>query len=160
LTRRLLQTLAKKRTASRCLVERSQLLLLLLEGELNSPAARKQGLHVDTVRAWRSRWLEAQAELVNVETAAQIHSLTDPNVKVELVVLARLQRLLSDLPRPGTPATFTPEQIALIVAVACEDPALHHLPLGQWTDSELAREVVRRGIVPKISPRSIARFLK
>ena len=111
------------------------------------------------MRAWRSRWLEAEANLANVETVAQSHSLTDPNLKVEKVVLARLQKLLSDLPRTGTPATFTPEQIVLIVAVACEDPALHHLPLGQWTDSELAREVVRHGIVPKISPRSIARFL-
>jgi len=142
------------------LVERSQLILLLIEGEPNSPAARKQGLHVDTVRAWRARWLEAEADLANLESVAQIQALTDPNLKVEKVVLARLQELLSDLPRPGTPATFTPEHIALIVAVACEDPALHHLPLGQWTNSELAREVVRRGIVPKISPRSIARFLK
>ena len=136
------------------MVERSQLILLLLEGELNSPAARKQGLHLDTVRAWRSRWLEAEAELAKVETVAQTHAhaLTDPNLKVEKVVLAHLQKLLSDLPRPGTPTTFTPEQIVLIVAVACKDPTLHHLPLGQLPDSELAREVVRGGIVPKISP--------
>jgi len=82
------------------LVERSQLILLLIEGEPNSPAARKQGLHVDTVRAWRARWLEAEADLANLESVAQIQALTDPNLKVEKVVLARLQELLSDLPRP------------------------------------------------------------
>ncbi len=114
---------------------------------------------MDTLRAWRSRWLEAETDLANLESVARIHARTDPNLEVEKVVRARLQELLSDLPRPGTPATFTPEQIALIVAVAGAHPALHHLPLGQWTDSELAREVVRLGIVPKISPRSIASFL-
>jgi putative transposase len=154
----LLENLAKKRTASSYLVERSQMLLLLLDGALNSPTARKFDLHVDTVRAWRKRWLEAEPTLAKLETQTRTQAATDPNINLEQVMAAYLEKLLTDLPRPGTPATFTPEQVALIVAVACEDPALHNLPLSQWTNSEIAREVVRRGIVPKISPRSIARF--
>jgi putative transposase len=30
---------------------------------------------------------------------------------------------LADAPRPGAPATFTPEQICAMVALACEQPA-------------------------------------
>ena len=158
--RQLLENLAKKRTAAGFLVERSQILLLLLDGGLNSPTARKLGLHVDTVRTWRKRWLEAAPALVQLEAETRTQAASDSHVNLEKVMAAHLEKLLADLPKPGTPATFTPEQIVLIVAVACEDPALHNLPLGQWTNSEIAREVVRRGIVPKISPRSIARFLK
>ena len=63
-------------------------------------------------------------------------------------------------PRPGTPATFTPAQICAIMALACEVPENSNLPLSPWSQSELAREAIRRGIVETISHRSIGRFLK
>jgi hypothetical protein len=67
---------------------------------------------------------------------------------------------LADEPRPGTPATFTPEQICAIMALACEPPEQSDLPLSHWSQSELAREAVRRGIVDSISHGSVGRFLK
>ncbi len=158
--RRLLLKLAHKHTAKQFLVERSQLILLLLDDTTNTEAARELGLHRQTVRNWRSRWLAAQPDLVQAEAQALAQVATDPTLKVEPVLLDYLEQLLTDLPRPGAPATFTPEQIALIVAVACEDPALSDLPLSHWSERELAREVARRGIVAQISPRSVGRFLK
>src|SRR6516165_3768248 len=77
------------------------------------------------VRHWRRRWLSGQAEV-----AAAVR--------------------LADEPRPGAPATFTPEQVCAIVALACEPPEKSELPLSHWSQSELAREAVRRGIVDSI----------
>jgi hypothetical protein len=67
---------------------------------------------------------------------------------------------LSDAPRSGAPATFTPEQVCAIIALACEPPENSNLPLSRWSQSELAREAVRRGIVDSISHGSVGRFLK
>jgi putative transposase len=73
---------------------------------------------------------------------------------------AAVHELLRDAPRPGAPGTFTPEQICQIVAVGCEPPADSGRPVTHWTPTELADEVVKRGIVSRISPRSVGRFLK
>ena len=66
---------------------------------------------------------------------------------------------LADAPRPGTPATFSAEQICAIVAMACEAPARAR-PITHWTHQELADEALKRGIVASISPDSVGRFLK
>ena len=42
----------------------------------------------------------------------------------------------------GRPATFTPEQVGAIVALACEPLEKSELPLSHWSQSELAREAV------------------
>ena len=46
------------------------------------------------------------------------------------------------------------------MALACEKPEDSDLPLSHWSQSELAREAVRRGIVDSISHGSVGRFLK
>ena len=50
----------------------------------------------------------------------------------------------------GGPATFSPEQIVQIVAVACEPPEKSGRPISHWTHRELADEVKRRQIVKDI----------
>ena len=66
----------------------------------------------------------------------------------------------SDRQRPGTTKSFTVEQVVKIVALACESPEKSERPVSHWTPSELADEAIKRGIVEKISPRSVGRFLK
>lgn len=69
--------------------------------------------------------------------------------------------LLEDRERSGAPATFTAEQLCQIVAIACERrPEECGRPVTHWTARELADEAVRRGVVPRISPRHVGRFLK
>ena len=46
------------------------------------------------------------------------------------------------------------------MALACEAPSASGRPISQWSTTELAAEVVRRGIVETISPRHAARLLK
>ena len=67
---------------------------------------------------------------------------------------------LSDAPRSGAPARFTPEVICKIVALSCEDPEALDVRISHWSQSELARQAVRRGIVESISHGSVGRFLK
>jgi hypothetical protein len=67
---------------------------------------------------------------------------------------------LADAPRSGTPARITPEQVARIIALACEAPSASGRPISQWSTTELAAEITRRGIVARISPRHAARLLK
>ena len=71
-----------------------------------------------------------------------------------------VEEVLADEPRPGTPPTFTPEQVVRIVALACEDPREESgRPITHWSTPELADEAVKRGIVESISARSVGRFL-
>jgi putative transposase len=71
-----------------------------------------------------------------------------------------IEDVLGDLPRAGCGGKFTAEQIAQIIAVACEPPDKSGRPVSHWTPRELADEVVKRGIVPSISVRHVGRFLK
>ena len=45
-------------------------------------------------------------------------------------------------------------------ARACEQPETLDVPISQWSQSELARQAVARGIVESISHGSVGRFLK
>jgi transposase len=40
---------------------------------------------------------------------------------------------LEDAPRPGRPATYTPEQVGEVIATALTDPQTLGLPFGCWT---------------------------
>jgi len=53
---------------------------------------------------------------------------------------------LKDRPRAGRPRRFPPQQVAEVVAVACELPARHDRPLGRFSRSELHRLVIEQGV--------------
>jgi hypothetical protein len=110
------------------------------QAQTNAEIARAENVHVDIVRKWRLRWYGLQASSLD-----------------ELSVEERL----SDAPRPGRKATFTPEQVCRMTALACEKPAEQSgRPISQWSNREVAAEVKRRGIVENISARHVARLLK
>ena len=68
--------------------------------------------------------------------------------------------MLSDAPRPGTPATYPAEIVCQIIAVSCEDPLKCGHPISHWTPQALRLEVIKREMVEDISVRQIGRFLK
>src|SRR3954452_4219392 len=145
----LLQRIQRQQTADQRRVRRASIILALADNPCVEAVARQLGLTRVTVRAWRDRWLEATPALQSAEQdrpPPQFRSL--------------LEHLLDDSPRPGKPATFGPEQIVQIVAVACEPPEKSGRPISHWTSAELADEAKRRHIVKDISPRSVGRFLK
>jgi transposase len=140
----LLQTISSSRETPHSLVQRSRIVLLASQGGTNQAIGQELGLHEETVGLWRSRWAKGSAGLAE--------RATNPKRLREAV-----SELLADKPRPGCPGLFTAEQICQLLAVACEPPPEH---LGQWTQPELARVLVERGIVASISARSVGRFLK
>jgi len=131
------------------LVLRAKIVLYAASGASNTAIARRLDTTTDTVRKWRARWCEAAPRLATAET--------DGYPASELTAL--VQATLVDAPRPGTPDTFTPEQLVQIIAVACEDPRVSGREVSQWTGQELADEVCQRNIVQTISGRHVSRLL-
>ena len=134
-----LESLVRRHKTGQQLADRARIVLLAAEGLNNSEIGRQLTLEPDTVRLWRQRWLSvAGVALADLDVADR----------------------LADAPRSGTPARITPEQVARIVALACEAPSESGRPVSQWSTTELAAEIMRRGIVDTISPRHAARLLK
>ena len=134
-----LETLVRRPTTPQQVATRARSVLAAADGQRLVRIAEQVGLSRESVRFWRDRWV-----------ALQDIPLAD------LSVAARL----ADAPRPGAPARITAEQVCQVVALACEAPATAGRPISQWTHQEIADEIIRRGIVPTISPRHAARLLK
>jgi transposase len=132
-----LERLVRRHTTGQQTALRGRIILEADTGKNTSQIARQLGTSIETVRAWRKRWLAFQA--------------------TELADLS-VQDRLSDVPRPGRRSQITAEQICQLVALACEQPK--ERPISQWTGRELADEVMRRGIIKQISPRHASRLLK
>lgn len=146
----LLQRLAQRQTAPQRLVRRAQILLALAADPRIDAVAERLGLTRVSVRLWRDRWLLAADALRHAEQGQA----------PEAGLLDLIEQILADAPRPGCPATFGPEQIVGIVAVACEPPEKSGRPISHWTARELADEAAWRQIVRRISPRTVGRLLK
>ena len=130
-----LNALVRAHSTPRKLAERARIILLAASGLGVDETAGTLGIWRKTAGTWRRRWRDADAA-------------------------AGVAARLSDAPRSGAPATFTPEVIRKIVALSREDPEALDIPLSHWSQSELARQAVRRGIVGSISHGSVGRFLK
>ncbi len=113
---------------------RARMIVLADEGLTIVETAARLGVWRKTVSQWRARWLSGRGGCV----AARFRAA----------------------PRAGVPARIAPEQVCAIVALACEPPSESGLPVTHWSQQELADEAMRRGIVDKVSQRSVGRFLK
>ena len=132
-----LKALVHRHSTPQQLALRGRIILAADAGKNNSQIAREEAVSVDTVRAWRTRWLGLQG--------------------IAMEDLSISERL-SDMPRPGRPSQITAEQTCQLLALACEQPK--ERSISQWTGREIADEVMRRGIMLQISPRHAARLLK
>ena len=133
-----LETVVRRHTAGQQVALRGRIILAAADGMNQSTIAARLGTTSNTVRYWRRRWLGLRCIALE-----------------ELSVGERL----ADAPRPGAPARITADQVCRIVALACEAPAESDRPISQWTGREVAAEVMKRGIVERISPRHAARIL-
>ena len=133
--REALEQLVRTHSTPQQLALRARIIVHAVEGVGVRESARELGIWPKTVRYWRKRWREADDKCAICER-------------------------LADAPRSGAPATYTPEQICAVVAMACEKPSDSERPISQWSQREIADEAIRRGLVPNISQRSVGRFLK
>jgi putative transposase len=125
------------------------MIVLAFEGQANESIAQRIQCERHMVGVWRRRWARALQRLVLVECGEKHSALP-----------RAIERLLSDSPRRGWAGKFSAEQVAQIIAVACEPPEKCGRPVTHWTPRELADEVKKRGIVASISARQVGRFLK
>jgi hypothetical protein len=146
----ILEQIARQTTNPYRLVRRVQLVLGAEQGESNSTLSRQLSLSRNQLQLWRGRWLLAQESLGQ----AECEDISDSQLR------QRIEAVLQDELRSGTSVKFTVEQIVQIVALACELPASSRRPISHWSPRELADEAIKRGIVERISPRSVGRFLK
>src|SRR2546430_8936743 len=145
----LLQRMVQRTTSAQRLVKRGHIILEAAKGTSNTKIAEHQQVDYETVRRWRDRWHAAEARLQAIEATGKQKLLSQA-----------IEVLLTDEQRPGAPATFTFEQFMQIMALACEKPEAAERLVSAWTPRELADEAIKRGIVTKISPRTVERFLK
>ena len=145
----ILQRWVGSRSCPQGLARRAEIILLAFDRLQNEPIAEQLGCERRAVGIWRRRWADAFDALVRIECLEGLSALE-----------TEIEDVLSDKPRSGCPGTFAPDQIARIIAVACEPPEDSGRPVTHWTPTELAEEVVARRIVPSISARHVGRLLK
>ena len=125
-----LEKLIKRHNVAQQIALRARIVLAAGAGKNNSQIVRDLQVSLDMVRLWRQRWLDLQ-----------------PIALADLSVEERLE----DLPRPGAPVQITAEQRCQIEALACEKPQGSDRPISHWTGREIADEIMKRGIVERIS---------
>jgi putative transposase len=130
-----LERLRRAHRTPQQLALRAWIILLAEDGKGVRETARLVAVEAKTVRLWRRRWLAGKDE-------------------------DDLAERLADAPRSGAPVTFTAEQVCAMLALACEPPSASGRPITHWSQNELAREAVKRGLVDRISQRSVGRMLK
>lgn len=145
--RGVLERIVRRETSPQRLVRRATLVLAAAAGATNEEAGRRAGVGAEVARQWRARWAGAGEALLAAEAEGDDRALA-----------AVVAGVLADEPRSGAPATFTPEQLCRIMALACTPPAEVGRPIDRWTPRELADEAARRGIVGRISPSTVRRF--
>ncbi len=146
---RTLQTIAFARGCPQGLAHRAEIIPLALDGLTNEEIAQKFRCERHGVGIWRKRWQRAFSRLTVVECVEEPPALREA-----------IGRVLGDWPRAGCVGKFRAEQIAQILAVACEPPDQSGRPVTHWTPRKLADEAVKRGIATSISVRQVGRFSK
>jgi transposase len=116
------ERLAHSRTSPARLVERARMVVAALSGEHASAIAERFHARAATVYLWLHRF--------NADGLAG----------------------LGDKPRQGRPATYTREQVSIVVATALTDPQTLGLPFASWTLDRLAAYLAEeKGITMKRS---------
>jgi len=134
-----LEKVATRHKTGQQIAQRARIVLKAAEGKNHAEIAEELRISVDMATLWRRRWLELEPL-----------SLEDLSV----------EERLEDLPRSGAPARLTADQLCQIEQLACEAPEKAGRPISQWTNREIADEIMAGGIVESISPRHAGRLLK
>ena len=146
----ILFTISKRRDSGQHLVRRARVVMLACEQQTNKQIAEQVGMCQNTVRTWRKRWKQEQGKLDTIEAGGNEKAL------YKFIV----EEVLADDPYNGERGKYTPEQVAQLYAIACENPGDSGRPISHWSCRELAEEMVKRGIVEHIPISTVWDFLK
>jgi len=144
----ILQQIIHSTTAAQRLVQRARLIILAFGGMFNGPISGTIGLRRKQVGLWRRRWKDSFDALVAIECRES-----------QAALRRAIEDVLSDAPRSGSPGKFTAEEVAQVLALACEPAEKSGRPINEWTGRELADELAQRKIVTSISTSQVNRYL-
>jgi transposase len=151
---RLLSQHGAKHSLSHHTKTRIRILVLASEGRTNASVKRELGIDLKTVKKWRRRW-EAEFDSIKAfELGESGQGVSDKEL------LKKMLLVLKDDARSGAPKRITLAQEKQIIALACEKPEDHGIPITQWTQEMLAHVAKAKGIVETISPRYVGEILK
>ena len=150
----ILSTECNKHKTSNQLCRRINIILLSYAGHTNASIAAELSTTHKTVRDWRNRWALNYSKLESFEKGKDGQGVS--NLELRRYVLG----ILKDVPRSGVPKTFTAAQEQQIVALACDEPIQHGVPITDWTQEMLAKTAIAKNIVSTISTSQIGRILK
>ncbi len=130
-----LERIVRKQTTAQNKARRARIILMSGSGKYkNGEIAKYVGMDNGEITRWTKRWVESSIEDV--------------------------EERLEDKPRSGRPATITAEQWCKIMALACEKPEEHGVPISHWSHSTLTAEIIKQEIVKSISATHVGNFLK
>ncbi len=150
----LLQEIALKHTTSQQQAKRVNILLLANQGYSNADVKREVKVSLNTVKAWRNRWLSSVESLNNYESFVSQGQATILDYRKLLI------KFLTDQFRSGAPKIFTLAQEQQIITLACKKPRDYQIEMTDWTHQMLAHVAISKGIVASISSRQVGRILK
>lgn len=131
-----LNRLARKQSISQNIAKRAKLILLVAEDKLQHiEISKKVGIVQSQLVKWIKRWEETSKE-------------------------EKVEERLKDKARSGRKPTIRAEQWCKIMALACEKPENHGVPITHWSHSTLTAEIIKQGIVETISMSHVGNFLK
>ena len=100
-------------TSPQHIAQRARIVLMSAQGLKNVTQARQLGIDTQRVRRWRRRWVDEQPAIQAAEDAGGVDAYIDDLVYA----------VLCDDQTSGRKPIFTAEQVAQIIAVACEKPS-------------------------------------
>jgi transposase len=152
--REVLRIITKRTTNPQQLVMRAGILLDYDQIGSQVEVAKQRQVNREMVARWLTRWSQATETREKLEQAYQ-------EKQMKLTAYEReIEQVLADAPRPGTPPTITEAQKQQMIAMAAQSPEQAGVPLTNWTHQTLAKVVVTKQIVSKISPSHLGRLLK
>jgi len=144
----ILSEYTKSRTVGENMRSRSEIIIRSSAGESNNKIEKEMGITGKKVTRWRKRYSEQYEEISRIERESPQK------------LRRKIEEILRDEQRAGVAPKFLEEQVASIIALACEDPVKLGLPFSHWSSKLLRIEAIKLGIVESISDRQIGRFLK
>ena len=147
---RILEHIVRQPNNPQWLVTRAKIILRAADDQTNSQIASELAITRNTACSWRERWQTSEEQ-----REAVANEMDDDQSLREL-----LEAIFRDNLRSGAPGKFSAEQVAQIIAIACEAPEANGYPVSHWTPKEMVMEAIKRGVVVSISERQVGRFLK
>lgn len=132
--------------------KRLQVLLLASEGMSNYVINHRLGMQKNRIGIWRDRWEKHSEKLRKLELDKGLN-LSDKDIEKHIL------EIMADEKRASKPSKISLAQMNQMVAIACEKPQNHGIPISKWSYEVLAQVIVEKNIVESISPSYVWKIL-